>query len=60
MEDLTKALQTVLDVAIRLGVPVAILFLIGCLIHYREDLQRFVSRFIKKNNGNGETPSVQP
>jgi hypothetical protein len=58
MDELTRALQTVLDVAVRLGVPVLLLFLVGCLIHYREDLQRFVARLTGRNGGSS-TPPVQ-
>ena len=58
MEELTKALEVVLAVTIGLGIPVAMLFAVGCLIQYRDVLQRFVSRLIGRNDEKGETPSA--
>ncbi len=56
MEELTRALETVLVITIRLGIPVAMLFIVGCLIQYRDVLSRFASRFTGRNNRRGEMP----
>jgi len=58
VEELTKALETVLVVTISLGIPVAMLFAAGCLIQYRDVLRRFVSRLIGRTEDNGEMPSA--
>ena len=57
MEELTKALEIVLVLTITLGIPVAMLFAVGCLIQYRDVLRRFASRLIGRTAENGETPS---
>lgn len=59
MEELTRALEIVLTVTITLGIPVAMLFAVGCLIQYRHVLRRFASRLIGRAEENGETPAVQ-
>lgn len=46
MEELTRALETVLAVTITLGIPVAMLFAVGCLIQYRDVLQGLASHLI--------------
>ena len=58
MEEVTKALEIVLAVTVMLGIPVAMLFAVGCLIQYREGLWKFVSRLIRGNEEKGETPST--
>lgn len=58
VEEVTKALEIVLAVTIMLGIPVAMLFAVGCLIQYREGLLRFFSRLIRGNDEKGEMPST--
>jgi hypothetical protein len=58
VEELTKALEVVLVVTITLGIPVVMLFAVGCLIQYREVLQRFFSRLIRWNDEKGAMPSA--
>jgi len=58
VEELTKALEMVLVVTIILGIPVAMLFAVGCLIQYRDALHRSVSRLIGRNDEKGEMPSA--
>jgi len=59
MEELTKALGIVLVVTISLGIPVAMLFVVGCLIQYRHVLSRFASRLMgRAEEKKGETPSA--
>jgi len=58
VEEVTKALEIVLAVTIMLGIPVAMLFAVGCVIQYREGLQRFFSRLIRRNDEKGEMPST--
>ena len=58
MDELTRALETVLECAIRLGIPVAMLFTVGCLIQYRDVLRRFVSRLTERTAEKGAMPSA--
>ena len=58
MEEVTKALEIVLVVTIMLGIPVAMLFAVGCLIQYREGLWRFFSRLIRGNDKKSEMSST--
>ena len=55
MRELTAALEMVLTITISLGIPVGILFLVGCLIHYREALQSLMSRL---TGGAGEGAKI--
>lgn len=50
MEGLTTGAEIVLGLTVGLGIPVAILFLAGCLIQYHDVRRRFASRLFKGND----------
>lgn len=47
-----EALATVLDITIRFGIPLIMLFLVGCLIQRTDLLLRVVSRLLGEYQGN--------
>ncbi len=53
MEGTVNTLKTVLDITIRFGLPVIMLFLVGCLLQRTELLVRAVSRLLGEHEDNG-------
>ena len=53
MEETVNILKSVLDITIRFGIPVIMLFLAGCLLQRTELLVQVVSRLLGEHEDNG-------
>lgn len=53
MEEAVRASATVLDITIRFGIPLIMLFLVGCLIERTDLLLRVASRLLGEHEPNG-------